>query len=177
MTTVAAAPAPGGSRPAAEASLGCSSGTSPDSRTTVPVGRPGPVRLLQRVRGPELRLLDDNWSSGTPATPRSDGIGLWPTTRSSSSGSTRPRLAGHARPWDCPASRVQDLRQGGLHPGALAGRENDDVEVRQSAVNRQISSNRSMRNRRLWLFDRIFWPAGDRRPSPGDVSVIRQNSS
>ena len=129
MTTVAAAPAAVWRSTSVFSVLADSSGTSPDSRTSVPVA-PAQRRLggQKRVAGPELWLLDHKREACVARQRRLDGVRLVADDdgrrlRREGCGS-REHVLDHRQAGDA----VQHLRPRGFHPRALARREDDDVE-------------------------------------------------
>ena len=101
-------------------------------------GRPSPsparkhrLRLLERMGGSELRLLNDEPQIQVvlPIDPYRR-LQPWPTISVTVAGTiARPRSRSTCSMSGRPAMRMQHFRQAGLHPGALAGGENDDMYI------------------------------------------------
>ena len=116
-------------RTSRQASRGRSSGTSPDSSTSVPRA---PVQrglgLKQRVAGAELRLLQCKPQARPFRRALAARLRLVADDHDRGYG-RRSRPPEHVLNQREAGDPVEHLRQRRLHPRALAGREDDDVDV------------------------------------------------
>jgi hypothetical protein len=88
------------------------------------------LRLLQRVRGAALRLLQRELKAGNVAKPVANGVRLVTDDErggGGADGGRRPQDVSHHR---APGYRMEDFWQPRFHTRALSGSQNDDVSLR-----------------------------------------------
>ena len=108
---------------------GVSSGTSPDSRTTVPVAPASACfGLQQSMTRAELGLLQRELKIRPCRQRRAHGVRLVADDDDDGGGGERVGGAKHVLDEWQAGRGVQNLRKTGFHPRSLAGRKDDEVE-------------------------------------------------
>ena len=165
VTTVAAASAPGGFRRAGGGSSRVKQRdvTRQEDHRALPAGEQR-LGLLQGVGGSELRFLNGEPNIGL--LPVIAGrIGAVADDERDGGWDQGLRRLEHMLDHWLPGDRVQHFRQRGLHPRALAGGENDDMDV---GIGRP----------HLWSYDQYSWLplyGGIDRPSTARPSTFCRN--